>query len=108
MSYLQLAYVVLALAAVVLVVTAVLRRPSRRWWLTTGLTAVALLVLTAVFDSLMIAVDLYRYEEEALAGVHLGNVPIEDFAWPLVAAMVVPSLMLLLSGQKVSAKEEEQ
>lgn len=104
MTYLSLAAVFVAISLVVLAVAVAVRRPSRRWWAATGLTVLALAVLTAVFDSLMIAADLFRFDEERLVGIHVGLAPLEDFAWPLAAVAVVGALMLLLRG---SAPTEE-
>jgi lycopene cyclase domain-containing protein len=102
MSYAELVLVFLALSCVPLVLAAVLRRDllatrQGRWYGSLALTAVALFVLTAVFDSLMIAADLFRYEENNLSGLHVWLAPIEDFAWPLAAVLVVPPLALLFS-----------
>jgi lycopene cyclase domain-containing protein len=97
MTYLGLAAAFLAATLPLLLVATLLRRPGRRWWAATGLTALALVVLTAVFDSLMIAADLFRFDESALSGIHVGLAPLEDFAWPLAAVAVVPSVVLLLS-----------
>ncbi|SKB06999.1 lycopene cyclase domain-containing protein [Aeromicrobium choanae] len=97
MTYLGLAAVFTAATLPVLALAVVTRRPDRRWWAATGLTAVALAVLTAVFDSVMIAADLFRFDESALTGIHVGLAPIEDFAWPLAATVLVSSLLLLLS-----------
>ena len=55
MSYAALAGLFLLVPLVVLLLAAVLRRPGRRWWLTTAVTVGVLLVLTIVFDTLMIA-----------------------------------------------------
>jgi lycopene cyclase domain-containing protein len=55
-----------------------------------------LLVLTAVFDSLMIAADLFRFDESRLLGWHVGLAPVEDLAWPLAAALALPALWELL------------
>ncbi|MDP9823046.1 lycopene cyclase domain-containing protein [Nocardioides massiliensis] len=100
MTYLGLAGVFVAVTLPVLLLTVVVRRPTRRWWAATALTALCLVVLTAVFDSLMIAADLFRFDEDALAGIHVGLAPIEDFAWPIAAAVLVPSLVLLLAGRR--------
>lgn len=96
MTYLTLAAVFALTTVPVLVVAVILRRPGRRWWTATALTALALVVLTAVFDSMMIAADLFRFDESSLTGLHVGLAPIEDFAWPLAAAVLIPSLMLIL------------
>ncbi|MET1133803.1 MAG: lycopene cyclase domain-containing protein [Aeromicrobium sp.] len=97
MTYLGLAAVFTAATVPVLALAVATRRPDRRWWAATGLTALALAVLTAVFDSVMIAADLFRFDESALTGIHVGLAPIEDFAWPLAATVLVSSVLLLLS-----------
>ena len=96
MSYPVLALVFLALAAAVAAVAGWRRRLGARWWAVTGLTILALVVLTAVFDNLMIAADLFRYDHEQLTGWRLGLVPVEDFAWPVAAGLLLPSAWELL------------
>ena len=96
MTYLTLTLLFLAGAVAFGVVAVLLRRPGKRWWAATGLTALSLVVLTAVFDTVMIAADLFRFDEEALVGLHVGLAPVEDFAWPLAAVAVVPAVLLLL------------
>jgi lycopene cyclase domain-containing protein len=99
-SYPALALLFLIGAGAVAAVAAVARRPSRRWWLCTGAVAGVLLVLTAVFDSLMIAADLFRFDEEQLLGWHVGLAPVEDFAWPLASALALPALWTLLASRE--------
>ena len=55
MSYAALAGLFLLPVLLVTVLAVVRRRPGPRWWLTTAVTIAVLLVLTIVFDSLMIA-----------------------------------------------------
>ena len=69
---------------------------NRRWWLATAVTAAALMVLTAVFDTVMIRADLFRYDASALIGLRIGLTPVEDLAWPLVSAVLLPALWELL------------
>lgn len=52
------------------------------------ITVVALFVLTAVFDSIMIAAGFFHYDPDALAGPLIGLAPIEDFAYPLAGALL--------------------
>jgi lycopene cyclase domain-containing protein len=99
-NYPALALMFLAGAAAVAVVAAAARRPDRRWWLCTGAVAGVLLVLTAVFDSLMIAADLFRFDEDRLLGWHVGLAPVEDFAWPLASALALPALWELLGRRR--------
>ena len=61
-----------------------------------GITAVVLVVLTAVFDNLMIAAGLFTYPEHLISGIRVGLAPIEDFAYPLCAAFLVPAVFALL------------
>jgi lycopene cyclase domain-containing protein len=61
-----------------------------------AVAAAALLVLTAVFDNLMIAAGLFSYPREHLLGVFVGAAPIEDLAYPLSAAFLVPAVFALL------------
>jgi lycopene cyclase domain-containing protein len=96
MTYSTLALPFLGVAVGMLGLAAWRRRPDRRWWLATASTLVVLLVLTVVFDNLMIAADLFRYDDARTAGVTVGLAPVEDLAWPLAAALGLPSLTLLL------------
>ncbi|MBD8477894.1 lycopene cyclase domain-containing protein [Microbacterium sp. CFBP 8794] len=87
----------------VLVTLATLRRPRfAERMVSSGLTALVLVGLTLVFDNLMIAVDLFSYPEEHLSGLRLGLAPIEDFAYPLCAAFLVPAVYTLLPSRSSS------
>jgi len=100
MSYAALAGLFLLPPLLVAVITVVRRRPGPRWFLTTAATIAVLLVLTIVFDSLMIAADLFRYAEDDLLGVRFLLTPLEDLAWPLAAGLLLPSLWLLLTPEE--------
>ncbi|GGD30933.1 lycopene cyclase domain-containing protein [Nocardioides daphniae] len=97
MTYLGLSALFVALCTPLMLVAVLWRRPSRRWWAATGLTLASLVVLTAVFDSVMIAADLFRFDESRLVGWFVGLAPVEDFAWPVAAVLVVPAVVLLLT-----------
>lgn len=100
MTYAGLAGLFLLGSFALLAAAVVLRRPDRRWWLATGATAVLMLVLTAVFDNVMIAADLFRFDDDQLSGARVGLAPVEDFAWPLAAVAALPSLLLLVGGRR--------
>lgn len=102
MTYLGLGLLFVAVAVAVLVVTWWTVRPSRRWWLATAVTVVALVVLTVVFDSVMIAADLFRFDEAALTGLRLGLAPVEDLAWPVAAGLGLPALIALRADRSSS------
>ncbi|MBC7708181.1 lycopene cyclase domain-containing protein [Polaromonas sp.] len=51
-----------------------------------------LLLMTAVFDSVIIALNLVDYDTSHILGVYIGKAPIEDFAYTIAAAVLVPLL----------------
>lgn len=78
-------------------VLATLRRPRfGRRMAASGIAAAVLVVLTAVFDNLMIAAGLFTYPEEHLSGLRVGLAPIEDFSYAVCAAFLVPAVFVLL------------
>lgn len=79
-----------------LLVALVLRPPVS--WRAAALAALAMAALTAVFDNLMIAADLFDYGHDQLLGIYLGRAPIEDFTYPLAALVLLPALWHRLRG----------
>ncbi len=63
-------------------------------------TVVVLCLLTLVFDSLMIGVGLYVYAPDKILGIYLGGAPLEDFAYPIAAALGMPVLWTALGSKK--------
>jgi len=64
-----------------------------RWlvhWGTICYTLVALLLITAVFDNFIVGSGVVAYDPTLLSGVFIGFAPIEDFAYTLVAAILIP------------------
>jgi lycopene cyclase domain-containing protein len=104
MTYALLALLFCAVAAVPAVTATLTGRLSLTWWRTTAVVAMVLVVLTALFDSIMISFDLFRYDTTALLGLRIARVPIEDFAWPVAAALALPALWALL-GRRATARE---
>ncbi|NUL46521.1 lycopene cyclase domain-containing protein [Cellulosimicrobium funkei] len=103
MSYLALAGCFLAVPVAVAAYATWRRRLDGRWWAVTGLTIAVLLVLTVVFDNVMIAADLFRYDEELLTGWRVGLAPVEDLIWPVAAGLLLPSVVALLEGSPARA-----
>jgi len=75
------------------------RQLVRRWWPSILIAGVVVLVLTAVFDNLMIASGLIRYSEQNTSGLRIGLVPIEDFAYPIAGLLMLPALWILFRGR---------
>ncbi|MGF2950179.1 prenyltransferase [Microbacterium alcoholitolerans] len=69
-------------------------------WRAVSLTALALVALTAVFDSLMIAAELFHYDPAHTLGVTIGLAPVEDFAYPIACAALLPGLWLVLARSR--------
>ncbi|MEU1970184.1 lycopene cyclase domain-containing protein [Microbacterium sp. NPDC019599] len=98
------ALLIVPFALVTVVVTlATIRRPhfGRRMAASTA-AAVVLGLLTAVFDSLMIAAGLFTYPGELISGVRIGLAPLEDFAYPVCAAFLVPAVFTLLAPRRAA------
>ncbi|QYH34997.1 lycopene cyclase domain-containing protein [Salinibacterium sp. M195] len=98
MTYWLLNAVFLALV-VALVITVVVRRRSPQWR-AIAITMGILLVMTAVFDNVMISVGLVGYSAEAISGAFIGVAPLEDFAYAIAAVVLLPCLWMLLGGRR--------
>ncbi|WP_106814299.1 lycopene cyclase domain-containing protein [Microbacterium timonense] len=103
MTYPLIVLPFLVATVVVVLTTAGHPRFARRM----GASAIAagiLVTLTAVFDNVMIAAGLFDYPEALISGVRVGLAPVEDFAYPVCAAFLVPAVGVLLSGRNGSAR----
>ncbi len=100
MTYAGLAAVFVAACGVVAVIASVRCRLTARWWIITGATISILLVLTVVFDSVMIQADLFGFDQNSLLGVHVWHAPVEDLAWPVAAGLLLPALRELLGHRE--------
>lgn len=63
-------------------------KPSRKWWVVLGV----LLVLTAVFDSMLVYFSFIDYSPDKILGIRIGFAPIEDFFYAIYSAILVPLL----------------
>ncbi len=98
MTYWALNAVFLGLVAVVAVVALV--RGPRRPFVAALITLGILLVVTAVFDNVMIGVGLVGYNRSLISGAFIGVAPLEDFAYAIAAAILLPSLWTLLGPRE--------
>ena len=73
------------LAAVIGLLGVRLRRPSKKTLIVLGI----LLVMTAVFDSLIIHFGIVAYDTSKILGVYVGRAPIEDFFYAVLALIIV-------------------
>ena len=72
-----------------------------------GLTLVILLITTAVFDNIMIGVGLVGYDSAKISGAFIGIAPLEDFAYAVAAAVLLPSVWVLLAPSASRAQAPE-
>jgi lycopene cyclase domain-containing protein len=61
----------------------------------TLLAGAVMITLTLIFDNVIIGTGIVAYDQSLLSGIMLGYAPIEDFAYTLVALVLVPSLFEL-------------
>ena len=98
MTYLLLSLVFLALA---LVLAGLFGRGIRRVRpAAIALAGLALLTLTAVFDTIMIAAGLFTYDDDHTLGLWIGLAPVEDFAYPIAALILLPALWMRLRSRR--------
>ncbi|MFM9877602.1 MAG: lycopene cyclase domain-containing protein [Rhodoglobus sp.] len=100
MTYWSLNAVFLVPVAVLVIAGMLARRTPN--WRAVGLTALVVLVMTAVFDNVMISVGLVAYNPAAISGVFVGVAPIEDFAYAAAAVVGLPALWALLAPRRSS------
>ncbi len=73
-------------------------RQMRPWALVW--TVFHLCVLTLVFDTVMIAADLYVFDPGKILGVYLWGAPLEDFAYAIAAGLAMPVLWEVLGRRQ--------
>jgi lycopene cyclase domain-containing protein len=82
-------------AVVAIAALAARRAPS---WRALGLAAIPLLILTAVFDNVLVGTGIVGYDPALISGARIGVAPLEDFAYTIAALVLLPSLWALLGG----------
>jgi lycopene cyclase domain-containing protein len=92
--YWALDAIFLGAVAIVAIVGLVVHRVPR--WASILLGGAILLLVTAVFDNVMIGIGLVGYDRSLISGVFVGRAPIEDFAYAVAAIVLLPSLWMLL------------
>lgn len=94
MNYLALNAIFISISLLALLLV-----PKNRWpAYLVGL--VPMLLLTAIFDNLIVASGIVAYDPTKISGVMLGAVPIEDFAYTIAAVAIVPSVWSAMINRK--------
>ena len=89
-TYLWLSLGVLVPVAAVSLV--VLARAGVRTLASALAAVVVLVVLTAVFDNVIVGSGIVGYDPTRILGLRVGVAPIEDFAYAVAAALALPAL----------------
>jgi lycopene cyclase domain-containing protein len=74
-------------------------------WVAVGVALVVMLILTAIFDNMIIGFGLVDYDPALISGVRIGVAPIEDFAYTVLAMVVVP--VVWAWGARLQRKKAE-
>jgi lycopene cyclase domain-containing protein len=93
-TYLTLNIIVMAVSIALLYKW--LRRPTKACIATLA----GLLILTAVFDNVIIGLDIVRYDTAKILGIYIGLAPIEDFMYPLLAVIMIPVVWRALGSNR--------
>jgi lycopene cyclase domain-containing protein len=95
MNYLALNVVFMLIAFVILNV--VVRKSP---WKLIGWTLLSMVLVTLIFDNVIVALGIVDYDSNKISGLVLGLVPIEDFAYTIVSVLAVSSIWHLMTRKK--------
>ncbi len=88
------------LTCVIVLFLQYIKKPNKVWWI----TLVTLLILTAIFDSIIVWADIVGYNITKILGVYVGFAPIEDFFYAILAVIIVPALWNLFKPNQQKEK----
>jgi lycopene cyclase domain-containing protein len=97
-TYLLLNLPFLGAVALVAAAAGLSRRAPR--WRAVGFGAIPVVVLTAVFDNVIVGTGIVAYDPSRISGLRLGVMPVEDFSYALAAIVLLPSLWALLTPRR--------
>jgi len=81
-------------------------RGSRRVAVATSVVAgIALLVMTIVFDNVIVGTGVVAYDASLISGLKIGVIPVEDLAYSIAAVVLLPSLWVLFDRSDRSAAD---
>ena len=95
MNYLALNIVFMLIAFVILNVF-VKKSP----WKLISWTLLVMVLVTLIFDNVIVALGIVDYDTTKISGVLLGLVPVEDFAYTIVSVLAVSAIWHKLTKEK--------
>jgi len=69
-------------------------------WRAIGFTMLWMLLVTLVFDNVIIGLEIVGYDKTKISGILLGLAPIEDFAYTVVAVLAVSIIWTKITKEK--------
>ncbi|MDQ0643359.1 lycopene cyclase domain-containing protein [Microbacterium murale] len=110
MTYLLMSLPFIAIALIVFGLGALHARRHRALgpYLSSWAVATAsLVVLTVIFDNVMMAAGFFDYGVEHISGIRLGLIPIEDLMYPIAGALLLSGLwqMLGVTGPREEGRD---
>ncbi|PZE65099.1 lycopene cyclase domain-containing protein [Curtobacterium sp. MCBD17_021] len=72
------------------------RRPRRTGVASAVVTGIALLVMTCVFNNVIVGLGIVAYDRALVLGARVGLFPVEDLAYSIGAVLLLPSCWVLL------------
>ena len=69
-------------------------------WRAIGFTMLWMLLVTLIFDNVIIGLEIVGYDKTKISGILLGLAPIEDFAYTVVAVLAVSIIWTKLTKEK--------
>ncbi len=72
-----------------------------------GAGLVVLLVLTVVFDNVIVGLGIVGYDDALISGIRMPVAPVEDLAYALAAVLLVPAVWHLLGHRPAASNQEE-
>lgn len=85
-------YAILNIAVLLALTAALVVAKVRVPWRTAALVLSVLLLLTLIFDNVIIGAGIVAYDPQFISGVKVWFAPIEDFAYSVAAVMLVALL----------------
>ncbi|WP_417555780.1 lycopene cyclase domain-containing protein [Microbacterium sp.] len=76
------------------------RDDLRRYLSAWGVSTAVLLILTAVFDNVMIGAGFFDYREDGISGIRIALMPVEDLLYPIAGALLLSGVWQLLDAAR--------
>jgi lycopene cyclase domain-containing protein len=110
MTYLLLSlpFVGVGLVAFLLGLVVARRRGGERAYVASwAVTTALLIVLTAVFDNVMIAAGFFEYADSGISGIRFVLMPVEDFLYPLAGSLLIAGVWELLGSERDARRRSD-